>query len=135
MLLQVEVMAVCEDKKQDTRIQRIASSIRVVPDFPKKGRTFPCKSKLRFNAFSIALSLPFHASLHFYAAVSSYRPLFFLLLSWFRSFSCHRMAFVPSFPIKNLIFMSLLSGEHYPAPSLIRLISLTAYLCSLFRRL
>ncbi|RWW50054.1 hypothetical protein BHE74_00043705 [Ensete ventricosum] len=33
-------MAVCEDKKQDTRIQRIASSIRVVPDFPKKGIMF-----------------------------------------------------------------------------------------------
>ncbi|XP_065015707.1 adenine phosphoribosyltransferase 4 isoform X2 [Musa acuminata AAA Group] len=33
-------MAVCEEKKQDTRIQRIASSIRVVPDFPKKGIMF-----------------------------------------------------------------------------------------------
>ncbi|URE21224.1 adenine phosphoribosyltransferase [Musa troglodytarum] len=68
-------MAVCEGKKQDTRIQRIASSIRVVPDFPKKGRIFPCKSNLRFTALSIAFSLPFRASLHFYAAVNSYRAL------------------------------------------------------------
>ncbi|RWW17244.1 hypothetical protein BHE74_00013170 [Ensete ventricosum] len=36
-------MAVCEDKEQDPRIQLIASSIRVVPDFPKKGCAFPCK--------------------------------------------------------------------------------------------
>ncbi|XP_065005757.1 adenine phosphoribosyltransferase 3-like isoform X2 [Musa acuminata AAA Group] len=33
-------MAVCEDKEQDPRIRRIASSIRVVPDFPKKGIMF-----------------------------------------------------------------------------------------------
>ncbi|URE21223.1 adenine phosphoribosyltransferase [Musa troglodytarum] len=33
-------MAVCEGKKQDTRIQRIASSIRVVPDFPKKANGY-----------------------------------------------------------------------------------------------
>ncbi|RWW66053.1 hypothetical protein BHE74_00026602, partial [Ensete ventricosum] len=60
-----EKMACGEDKeqKQDPRIEGIAASIRVVPDFPKKGPSFlPKPASLLAFSMSMLSALPFSLS-------------------------------------------------------------------------